>query len=109
MTSPPLKGVLSAIDTVKVAEPAMDVGIAAAIISSFRDVVVDSKTILFGEIGLTGEIRSVSGSQQRINEASKLGFNRCVLPAVSLKGLNIPSGMNCIGVNNVYELMSALL
>ncbi|MBQ3967295.1 MAG: DNA repair protein RadA [Lachnospiraceae bacterium] len=93
----------------KVAEPAMDVGIAAAIISSFRDVVVDSKTILFGEIGLTGEIRSVSGSQQRINEASKLGFNRCVLPAVSLKGLNIPSGMNCIGVNNVYELMSALL
>ena len=93
----------------KVAEPAMDVGIAAAIISSFRDVVVDSKTILFGEIGLTGEIRSVSGSQQRINEASKLGFNRCVLPAVSLKGLNIPSGMNCIGVNNVYALMSALL
>jgi len=93
----------------KVAEPAMDVGIAAAIISSFRDVVVDSKTILFGEIGLTGEIRSVSGSQQRINEASKLGFNRCVLPAVSIKGLNIPSGMNCIGVNNVYELMSALL
>lgn len=92
----------------KVAEPAMDMGIAAAIISSFRDIVVGERTILFGEIGLTGEIRSVSGSQQRINEASKLGFTKCILPEVSLKGLELPDGMTCVGVKNVYELMSAL-
>lgn len=92
----------------KISEPAMDVGIAAAIISSFRDLAIDERTILFGEIGLTGEIRSVSGSQQRINEASKLGFTKCILPAVSLKGLEIPKDMVCVGVNNVYDLMSAL-
>jgi DNA repair protein RadA/Sms len=92
----------------RVGEPAMDMGFVAALISSFRDLVVDEHTIVFGEVGLAGEIRGVSASAQRVHEAAKLGFARCILPKVSLDALEVPQGIRCIGVNNVYELMQAL-
>jgi DNA repair protein RadA/Sms len=92
----------------RVGEPAMDMGFVAALISSFRDLVVDEKTIVFGEVGLAGEIRGVSASAQRVHEAAKLGFTRCILPKVSLDAFKPPKGIQCIGVNSVYELMQAL-
>lgn len=92
----------------RVGEPAMDMGFVASMISSFRDLVVDEKTIVFGEIGLAGEVRGVSASAQRVHEAAKLGFTRCILPRVSLEGMETVENIRCIGVGNVYELMQAL-
>ncbi|HXG01537.1 MAG TPA: magnesium chelatase domain-containing protein, partial [Bacteroidota bacterium] len=70
---------------VRVTEPAIDLGMALAIASSFRDVPVDSQTVAIGEIGLGGEIRSVSQIEKRIGEAQKLGFVRVVIPKNNLK------------------------
>ncbi len=67
-----------------------DLGIAAALVSSLRDKPVDAKTVHIGEIGLTGEVRSVSALEQRINEAQKLGFNKIIIPNIgSKKNLNL--------------------
>lgn len=92
----------------RVGEPAMDMGFVASLISSFRELVVDEKTIVFGEVGLAGEVRGVSASAQRVHEAAKLGFTRCILPRVSLEGMEIPEDIQCIGISSVYELMQAL-
>ena len=72
---------------VKVAEPAADLGIALAVASSFRESPVAPDTVYFGEIGLTGEVRGVSSPERRVEEASRLGFRRCVLPAHNLQDL----------------------
>lgn len=90
---------------IKCNEPAMDLAIVLAVISSYRNVAVDEKTIVFGEVGLAGEVRGVSMTLQRINEAKKLGFTTCVMPKVSMKGLNIPDGIRCIGVKNVQDVL----
>ena len=93
---------------IKVNEPALDLGIVLAVISSFRDVAVDEKTIVFGEVGLAGEVRAVSMAQQRVNEAVKLGFTTCILPAVSFTNLEIPQGIKCIGIRNVGDLLGLI-
>ena len=80
---------------IKVNEPALDLGIVFAVVSSFRDLPIDEHLIVFGEVGLAGEIRGVSMVQQRVNEAGKLGFTTCILPAVSMKGLQTPEGKDC--------------
>lgn len=90
---------------IKCNEPAMDLAIVLAVISSYRNVAVDEKTIVFGEVGLAGEVRGVSMTLQRINEAKKLGFTTCIMPKVSMKGLNIPDGIRCIGVKNVQDVL----
>ena len=64
-------------------EPAIDLGIVLAIISSKLDLTIDEKTICFGEVGLSGEVRGVTMAEQRVAEAAKLGFRRCILPSVS--------------------------
>lgn len=64
----------------RVAEPAIDLGVAVAIVSSARDVPVDAETVLIGEVGLSGELRSVSGLERRLQEAARLGFRRAVVP-----------------------------
>ncbi len=92
----------------KVAEPAMDLGIAAAVISSLRNTPVHERTVFFGEIGLAGEVRGVSMTAQRLNEAARLGFTRCVMPAVSLEGIEVPKGIECIGIRHVGELVRVL-
>jgi len=70
-----------------ISDPAIDLGIAISLISSLRDKPVDKKTVFIGEIGLTGEVRAVSQIEQRVKEAEKLGFSRCVLPAKSFNKL----------------------
>ena len=69
---------------VKMNEPAIDLGIVLAIISSYREKPINEKTICFGEVGLSGEVRAVSMAEQRVTEAKKLGFDECILPQVSL-------------------------
>ena len=67
----------------RIAEPAIDLGVVMAAVSSFKNRAIDDKTIVFGEIGLSGEVRGVSQASQRVSEAAKLGFTTCILPAVN--------------------------
>ncbi len=94
---------------IRMNEPAMDLGIVLAIISSKLDKPIDEKTICFGEVGLSGEVRGVSMAEQRVLEAKKLGFERCILPQVCKGGLlhNI-DGIELIGVSNVREALEAI-
>ncbi|MCD8118449.1 MAG: DNA repair protein RadA [Lachnospiraceae bacterium] len=91
-----------------VSEPAIDLAIVAALISSRCDFIPGDGLIVFGEVGLSGEIRAVSQPQTRIAEVAKLGFTECILPKVSLDGLRAPGGIRLIGVENVAELFQAL-
>ena len=88
---------------IKISEPALDLAVVMAIAGSFRDRVIDAHTVIFGEVGLAGEIRGVSMVQQRINEAARLGFTCCILPKISAKDIKIPEGMKCIPVATVRE------
>ncbi len=86
-------------------EPALDLGIALAIISSYRNRAVDGKTVAFGEVGLSGEVRMVTMADVRVSEAAKLGFTTCILPASNLRALQgkAPKGIHLIGVKNLKE------
>ena len=90
---------------IKINEPALDLGIVMAIISSYRDLPIDEKTIVFGEVGLSGEVRAVNMAERRVAEAVKLGFTRCIMPAVSRKGLTDRKGIDVIGVKNIQDLL----
>ena len=94
----------------KITEPAMDLGIVMAIASSYKNKAIDSKTIVFGEVGLTGEIRGVSQAETRIREAKKMGFNRCILPYSNIDGMIEPEklGIELVGVTNVYDALKHL-
>ena len=91
---------------VRLREPAVDLGIILAIISSFKDIVIDEKTLVFGEVGLSGEVRSVSQAPLRVREAQKLGFERVILPRACLKAVSDIKGVQLVGVSNVRELMN---
>ena len=94
---------------VRVDEPAVDLGMALSIVSSLRDLPVDSGTVAIGEIGLGGEIRRVSQADKRIAEASRLGFTRCVLPPNNMRGLTPPSGIELLEVESVEQAVAALV
>lgn len=94
---------------VKLDEPAADLGIAVALASSLRDKPTLPKDIVFGEIGLTGEVRGVSRVDQRVNEALKLGFTRVILPEKSLKQWTPPQGIEVVPVSTVQEALRILL
>lgn len=87
----------------KINEPGLDLALVMALLSSFKNRVIDVDTIVFGEVGLAGEIRAVSQAEQRVLEAKKLGFRRCILPAVSVKSLHKIDGIELVGVNNIKE------
>lgn len=88
---------------IRMNEPAIDLGIVMAIVSSFRNRPVDEKTIVFGEVGLSGEVRAVNMPEQRVTEAKKLGFETCILPEVSLKMVSGIKGIRLIGVKNIGD------
>ena len=92
----------------KVNEPALDLGIVMALVSSFKNKEIDSQTIIFGEVGLAGEVRAVSQPQQRVNEAVKLGFDTCILPEVCLKNIAPNNKIKLIGVRNLNEALSVI-
>ena len=92
----------------KVDEPAADLGIVSAMMSSFLDKPLDRELIMFGEVGLAGEIRSVSQPELRIREAKKLGFSRCLLSRSNTEGIKPPKGMKLMGIDSVQGLHDAL-
>ena len=93
----------------KLDEPAADLSIALALYSSLTDRVVSDKTLAFGEIGLGGELRNVSHVSQRLAEAERMGFEKCILPAYSLKGMDISSyNMKIIGVRSIKQAFNAI-
>ncbi len=97
---------------IRMIEPAMDLGIVLAVVSSFRNKPVDERLIVFGEVGLSGEVRSVGMAEQRIAEAAKLGFTMCILPRTAEETLrasgSIPEGLTLKGVSSVQEAIRAM-
>lgn len=91
---------------IKINEPAIDLGIVMALVSSFRNKPINYNTIIFGEVGLSGEVRGVSMAERRIKEAAKMGFTSCVIPQINCEGISIPEGMEVIGVTSVSEALS---
>ena len=91
----------------RVTEPALDLAMVTAIISSYKNVALDKKTVVFGEVGLTGEVRAVNMVEQRVAEASKMGFETCIMPKANIDRIKNPS-IKLIGVKNVQEVMSLL-
>ena len=92
----------------RIMEPAIDLGMAMAIVSSFKNRPIDDKTIAFGEIGLSGEVRGVSMSEQRISEAAKLGFTTCIVPEVNRKQLKPIEGVRIVGVKTVQDAIDCI-
>lgn len=90
-------------------EPATDLAVAMALVSSLKDMPIADNAIAFGEIGLAGEIRSVSHAQERVNEATRLGFSRIILPYHNLSRVQAPENTELIGVRNVREAFEALV
>jgi len=93
---------------VKVDEPAVDLGLTAAVASSFKNIPIDGKTVVFGEVGLAGEVRAVTHIESRLREAEKLGFTRCVIPKNSLDRLIDSFTIETQGVASVEEAFEVL-
>ena len=94
---------------VRIDEPAVDLGIASSIVSSLRDIPIDSQSVAVGEIGLSGEVRTVSQIEKRVQEATKLGFQRVILPQNNLKGIPRSNGIELIGVERIEDAINHLL
>ena len=92
----------------KINEPAIDLGIVMSIVSSFKNRPIDEKTICFGEVGLSGEVRAVNLAEQRVLEAKKLGFETVIMPKVSVDGLQGIQGIKIIGVAGIQEAIDLI-
>lgn len=101
---------VNVIGGLKLDEPATDLSVAMALVSSLKDIVVSDDTLAFGEVGLAGEIRGVSNCEQRLREAIRLGFSRCIIPRHNLKNLklDIDGDTEIIGVGNIREAFDAV-
>ena len=93
---------------VKMNEPAIDLGIVMALVSSYKNHPIDEKTIVFGEVGLSGEVRAVNMPEQRVAEAKKLGFETCIIPEVSMEAVKNIKGIKVIGVRNISDAIQLL-
>lgn len=90
---------------IKIQEPAIDLGIAMAIVSSFKNRAIEDRVIAIGEVGLSGEVRAVSMIQSRVQEAKKLGFTACIVPWGCMEGLKEIKDIKIIGVKNLAQAM----
>lgn len=93
---------------IKMNEPAVDLGIVMAIVSSYKNKPIDEKTMVFGEVGLSGEVRAVNMPEQRVLEAKKLGFETCILPMVSKEMVKEIKGIKILGVKTINEAINLL-
>lgn len=93
---------------IRMNEPAVDLGIVMAIASSYKNKPIAEDTIMFGEVGLSGEVRAVTMPEQRVAEAKKLGFKICVIPEVSVKSVGKMDGIEIIGVKTVNQAMNLI-
>ncbi|MHB1049102.1 MAG: DNA repair protein RadA [Bacteroidota bacterium] len=94
---------------IRIDEPAADLGFASSIVSSLRDVPVDSQTVAIGEIGLGGEIRTIAYCDKRVQEAAKLGFKKIVIPQSNAKKMKSTNGISIVGVETIQEAIKQLL
>ncbi|MBQ3790071.1 MAG: DNA repair protein RadA [Lachnospiraceae bacterium] len=92
---------------IRMQEPALDLGICLALASSFRNAPVTGNLVVFGEVGLSGEVRTVSLAEQRVAEAARLGFEQCILPAALAKRIKAPAGLRLTGVGNLEDAIRA--
>ena len=99
---------LNVVSGLRIDEPAIDVGIVAALVSSFRDQALDGRTCCIGEVGLGGEIRPVSQVELRVREAVKLGFRRCLLPQGNVTKPIRTAGIELHGMNDVGEVLDCV-
>ncbi|HXX82031.1 MAG TPA: DNA repair protein RadA [Thermodesulfovibrionales bacterium] len=93
---------------IKIVEPAVDMGVVAAVASSLREIPIHPRTVLFGEVGLSGEIRAVSQVDSRVKEAAKIGFERAILSKTNSVRLKDTHGLEITGVNNVEEFLEII-
>lgn len=93
---------------IRINEPAIDLGVVLAIVSSSRDRAIDEKVLAFGEVGLSGEVRAVSQAAQRVQEAKKLGFTTVILPEVCREQIGEVKGVRLIGVRSVGDAVQAI-
>lgn len=89
----------------KLGEPAIDLGIVLAVVSSYKNKVVDQGILIFGEVGLSGEVRGVSMAENRVREAEKLGFTACIMPKANIDSIQGKYQIRLIGVANIKEAM----
>lgn len=95
---------------INIKEPGLDLGIISAIVSSFRDMPINSGIAVVGEIGLTGEVRSVMSIEKRIKEVEKMGFEKIVIPKANLKGIDLNSfELEVVGVSNISEALREII
>lgn len=99
---------LNIVGGIKINEPALDLGIILAVSSSFKNIPIPNDVIAIGEVGLTGEVRSVNQIEKRIKEAEKLGFKKCIIPESNKKLLKDTYKLDIIGVQNIIEAMRCL-
>ncbi len=100
---------LNIVGGMRLDEPAADLAVAMALVSGLRDIPIDPNTIAFGEIGLSGEIRTVPRAQARVNEAARLGFTKCILPSASMKQITkCPDSIELIGVRNLAQAIAII-
>lgn len=90
-------------------EPGADLPLVLAVASSYRDQVIDAELVAIGEVGLTGEIRSVSNMNQRLSEIARLGFKKCIVPKIGADKLEIPNGLAVYKVRNIREAIETAL
>ena len=89
-------------------EPAIDLGIVLALISSYKDRAIDEKTIAFGEVGLSGEVRAVNMAEQRVQEARKLGFTTVIMPQVSIAAAEKIKDIRIVGVRSLRDAVNCI-
>lgn len=99
---------LNAVGGVRATEPATDLAVASALLSSFMDRSVSRGTLTFGEVGLAGEVRRVSKAAERINEARRLGFNRILAPSTNVEAFSDEPGITLVGVSHIGEIAGLL-
>ncbi len=90
----------------RIDETAVDLGLCAAIVTGKKDIQIPSDLIFIGEVGLSGELRSISQLEKRITEAAKMGFKTAIVPKQSMRGLSVPKDLNVIGVKTITEALS---
>lgn len=94
---------------IRMTEPAVDLAMILALVSSYKDVSIPEKTICFGEVGLSGEVRAVSMAQQRVQEAKKLGFKTCILPKANVEAIGNVDGIRLVGVADVGDAIRTIM
>ena len=99
---------LNVVSGIRISEPAIDLGIILAVVSSFKNISIPTDLVAIGEVGLTGEVRAVNMIEKRLKEAEKLGFKKCIIPENNKKLLKDNYKLDIIGVRNISEVLKII-